>query len=232
MITLHLSKWLKDRGPPGEPLQRLNALVHDNKPVSIILYGIFWVFVLSVGAPLIAALVPFVTLFWLLEHALWNHKLIDPQNSALNDTEMCVVITGCDTGFGAHLVHGLADQGYFVFAGCLTREAIRNYEASNHHNNSTIFPILVDVTNQKHIDMAAEKVSRWIDSPKAKKKRVLHALINNAGMGRGGYIDWLDISDFEACMDGKKIVVMRLPYGEDSTLLSIHAYTPSFVSYL
>jgi NAD(P)-dependent dehydrogenase (short-subunit alcohol dehydrogenase family) len=33
----------------------------------------------------------------------------------------------------------------------------------------------------------------------ATKRRYLHAIVNNAGMGRIGYIDWLKLSDFEDC---------------------------------
>jgi hypothetical protein len=195
MFTLHLSKRLPSSRPNAN-LQKLNALIHDNKPLSILLYGIFWISILSFGAPLVAAILPFVTLFWLIEHAVWNHKLIEPKS--IKDKEFAVIITGCDTGFAAELVHRLVEQGFVVFAACLKRDSLKSYE-----QEGQIIPLLLDVTDEKQVDYAAQKVNRWLDSSKATKKRILHALVNNAGMGKGGYIDWLELSDFQVCMDGK-----------------------------
>jgi len=43
----------------------------------------------------------------------------------------------------------------------------------------------------------------WIKDPSAKTHRYLHAVVNNAGIGAPGLIDWSSMSAYEKVMDGK-----------------------------
>ena len=52
----------------------------------------------------------------------------------------------------------------------------------------------MDYDPKKRID--AEKSNR-------KARRYLHAIVNNAGVGKLGYVDWVSLSDYQFCMGGK-----------------------------
>ena len=89
------------------------------------------------------------------------------------------------------------------------------------NNNLIIKPLWMDVTKQDHIDNAFRTINEWLlfqdtaptagnlqqqapssqQLPHRRRRRYLHALINNAGVGRTGYIDWNDISAYELCMN-------------------------------
>jgi NAD(P)-dependent dehydrogenase (short-subunit alcohol dehydrogenase family) len=110
---------------------------------------------------------------------------------------MAVVVTGCDTGFGTEIAFWAAQAGFHVFAGCLLKESFGQFE-----NCPAIKPIQMNVCNDNDVQEVVKQVVTWLDGGGEKKKqRVLHALINNAGIGDGGLIDWLDISVFQRNMD-------------------------------
>ena len=58
----------------------------------------------------------------------------------------------------------------------------------------------MDVTNEKEVNSAFDKIANWL---KEEDRRVLHGLVNNAGTGVPGYIDWNDLSAFRHVMEGK-----------------------------
>jgi NAD(P)-dependent dehydrogenase (short-subunit alcohol dehydrogenase family) len=89
-----------------------------------------------------------------------------------------------------------------------------------------IRPILLDVTNDEHVQATASYVEEWLlqfssiplqtqsishsnnhtlPPPEAgvvvTTKRSLHAIVNNAGVGKMGYIDWLTMNDYTLAMD-------------------------------
>jgi NAD(P)-dependent dehydrogenase (short-subunit alcohol dehydrogenase family) len=68
---------------------------------------------------------------------------------------------------------------------------------------SSIHPVVVDVTNNEQVQSCSQVVKKWLDDDSNSEKRYLHALVNNAGVGVVGYVDWLDLSDFECCMNGE-----------------------------
>ncbi|CAF1416057.1 unnamed protein product [Adineta steineri] len=101
-----------------------------------------------------------------------------------------VLISGCDTGFGYQLAIELDKQGFNILAGVYSRDNILSL-----HNklsfNATVFHL--DITNQNSIDTAFDIVT--------KKTKVLHALINNAGINDGYFIDWTSIDTMRKVMN-------------------------------
>jgi len=155
-------------------------------------------------------------------------RTIDPQELLHRDNgvELAVLITGCDSGLGFMLALRLAKQGFVVFAGCYQNpkdsKPFANEEASS--SLSRIRPLWLDVTNQEHVDRAYREVEDWrlafrditgengpgggdgagqgcpattVGNP----QRHFYALLNNAGVGRGGYVDWCQLSDYEQCLE-------------------------------
>ena len=66
-----------------------------------------------------------------------------------------------------------------------------------------MFPLRVDVTKDVDTMNAATFVSKWIKDPAATSPRYLHAVVNNAGIGGPGLIDWSSISTYQKVMDGE-----------------------------
>lgn len=190
---------------PGPALQGINAALH-REPVSSLFHAFYWCLVLIVGTPVAIAVLLVRALArvigWL---AFGSSKgACDPKRPD-QKSEMAVVITGCDGGFGRELALSAVDAGYVVFAGCLEKQ------------NSWpgllpdgLIPIQMDVTKDDQVAVAVTTVKAWLNHEEAKandepkKKRVLHALINNAGVGTGGLVDWADLSSFQFCIDGTK----------------------------
>lgn len=183
--------------PPGPAVQKLNSVLHRD-PFSSITYAVFWSLVLLVGAPLAIVVLQLQLIVRLL---LWvtgqtGKSHYSPRTHS--KLEMAVVVTGCDTGFGTEIAFWAAQAGFHVFAGCLLKESFGQFE-----NCTAIKPIQMNVCNDNDVQEVVKQVVTWLDGGGEKKKqRVLHALINNAGIGDGGLIDWLDISVFQRNMDG------------------------------
>jgi hypothetical protein len=105
--------------------------------------------------------------------------------------ENIILITGCDTGFGAMASIELAKSGYNVVSACLTEEGKKSLEGK------VALSILCDVTNEKDVlclALATEDLA-------AKNKLRLWAVINNAGIAPLGNMDWLSMSDIKRVMD-------------------------------
>jgi len=191
---------------PGPMIQRLNTLLHQ-EPIDVIFYALFWTIVLLAGTPLAIFVLQLSAAVKLVQHYYNNdkQKLPDPRQ-LLPDQELAVVITGCDSGFGKELALCMANAGYVVFAGCLDdQKSIQ--ELGNVFPN--LIPLKMDVTKEEDVQKMVQTVSEWLttkhDSTNGnskRKKRVLHALINNAGVEQVGLVDWMPLSDFQKCMDG------------------------------
>jgi len=99
-----------------------------------------------------------------------------------------VLITGCDSGLGQKLALKLADSGYVVFAGCLTPTG-----GAQLKGKVGILPFFLDVTEESSIAKTVEFVNAWVE---AFPENHLHALVNNAGIGESGLVDWSSMSVF------------------------------------
>jgi NAD(P)-dependent dehydrogenase (short-subunit alcohol dehydrogenase family) len=113
---------------------------------------------------------------------------------------MAVVITGCDGGFGKELAIWACEAGYTVFAGCLDAQKCK--DLADLPGSERLMVVQMDVTSDEQVKKVVKTVEEWLqhrptnDASQLESecqrgiKRVLHALVNNAGVGRGGYIDW------------------------------------------
>eukprot|EP00591_Stephanopyxis_turris_P003758 CAMPEP_0195526588 /NCGR_PEP_ID=MMETSP0794_2-20130614/27744_1 /TAXON_ID=515487 /ORGANISM="Stephanopyxis turris, Strain CCMP 815" /LENGTH=303 /DNA_ID=CAMNT_0040657315 /DNA_START=285 /DNA_END=1193 /DNA_ORIENTATION=+ len=119
--------------------------------------------------------------------------------------ELAVCITGCDSGFGRDLSFALSERGFTVFAGCLTEDGLLQYQ-----DVPSIFPLKMDVTKENDTTKSFDVISKWLSDPSAKLQRFLHALINNAGLGTAGLIDWIEISDFQRDMEVNYFGMVRV----------------------
>ncbi len=103
-----------------------------------------------------------------------------------NSTRGTVVITGASTGIGEACARRLDKMGFRVFAG-VRKEA--DAERLKSEASDRMSPIMVDVTDQRQIDEAARTVGQAVGNAG------LHGLVNNAGVGIHGPLEFLPIED-------------------------------------
>lgn len=218
MWTGHLSRFLSPH-PPGPAMQAVNAWLH-REPWSSIADSLYWGVVLLFGAPMVGILV-LLRLVWVATATAGRlvrgrRQGTSPASAeSVTDPQPAVVLTGCDTGFGRDLAARLASDGFVVFAGCLTEDGLSHFRKDIGGGSGSIRPLLLDVTDDGHVKAAAAHVEAWIrpspapsdpssnveGRPHQVVQRYLHAVVNNAGVGKIGYADWADLSDYTKCMD-------------------------------
>lgn len=205
----------KEVKPPGPALQYLNKLVHK-EPISFLVYGVFWSLMLIIGFPIAGfALVMYTFIIEVIYKPFIRGKaeIVDPtKEQEDNNKELCVYITGCDSGFGKDLAFDFAELGFHVFAACLTEAGVNQFS-----DTAKIKAIQVDVTQQKDVDNAVKIVTDWLNEESCdgsannnnKQQRVLHSIINNAGIGHIGIVDWTDVNIYRKVMDVNCMGVIR-----------------------
>jgi len=112
-------------------------------------------------------------------------------SSSSSSSGKVLLITGCDSGLGHALAVQAAAAGFSVFAGCLTPAGCASVKTAC--DGGSITPLLLDVTNEASIATAVATLSS--------RTRGLHALVNNAGLGYGGAVDWMHMAEYRAVMD-------------------------------
>lgn len=190
------------RSPPNSTaVQYINHLLHQ-EPMSDVFRGLFWWFVLAVVSPIIGAGLLFYTLCRCVTYTFFYFGFLRSDDTSVltaakeRNHDLAVYITGCDSGFGKDLATQLAADGYFVFAGCLTADGIHSYDGIER-----VTPLQADVTKEDQVLQAASVVTDWLQDSSAEKPRFLHAVINNAGCGAGGFVDWVDLHLFQRDME-------------------------------
>ena len=120
-------------------------------------------------------------------YRLYQHFYPTPD---INPRDKYVLISCCDIGFGNGLAIELDKQGFLVLAGVYSSANVDKLK-SILSSNATVFQL--DISSQDDIDRAFELVSS--------KTKVLHALVNNAGIGASGMIDWITVDSMRQVMD-------------------------------
>ncbi|KAF9951872.1 hypothetical protein BGZ72_006695 [Mortierella alpina] len=134
--------------------------------------------------------------------------LADPAN-------LVVVITGCDTGFGAGIAEDLYQRGGFtIYATCLTEQAVEKYNA---RQSSRMSAVQVDVTNPKDVDRLRAQVE-------AECPQGVFCVFNNAGVFAGGFFDLTSEDHFQKVMDVNFMGIIRIT---KSLLPSLRTYAKS-----
>lgn len=120
--------------------------------------------------------------------------------------QLVVAISGCDSGFGRALAVRLAeDDGFIVLAGCLTTanvEELAKLKLPNLHAAP------LDVTKDASVTAFVETLTALVAA--GAPKRQLYALVNNAGVGTGGCVDWLTMDDYQFDMNVNYFGLIRL----------------------
>ena len=93
-----------------------------------------------------------------------------------------ILITGASTGIGRHLAESLAADGYHVYAGARKEKDLAELDAIEN-----ITAVQLDVTKQDQVDAAVAMISETGTG--------LYALVNNAGVGGGGFVVDTPIED-------------------------------------
>ena len=122
-----------------------------------------------------------------VSYRLYQHFFPTPN---INPDGKYVLISGCDTGFGNGLASKLDGLGFHVLAGVYDSKNVEKLKQTL-SPRATVFQL--DVTRQDDIDSAYSLIST--------KTSTLHALVNNAGIGAGGYIDWISVDFMRRMMD-------------------------------
>jgi len=120
-------------------------------------------------------------------YRLYQH-LFPPPN--INPNAKYVLISGCDSGFGHALAIELDKKGFYVLAGVYNPD---NEEPLTSHLSTRATVFCLDITQENEIDAAYDMV--------AEKTNTLHALVNNAGIVKGGLIDWTTVESMRKTMD-------------------------------
>ena len=98
------------------------------------------------------------------------------------DDQKSILITGASTGIGRHLAEALAADGYHVYAGARKDKDLAELDAIEN-----ITAVQLDVTKQDQVDAAVAMIR--------KKGTGLYGLVNNAGVGGGGFVVDTPIED-------------------------------------
>ena len=113
---------------------------------------------------------------------------------SLTNKSNTVLVTGTSSGIGRGLCQALIEKGYKVFG------TVRNRKDATELNKEfgkNLDALLVDVTDEKQVVKAKEKVQNYLNG------KPLTALINNAGIATLGPVEFLPTSDFKKQIDTK-----------------------------
>uniref|UniRef100_A0A0K0E3Q9 Retinol dehydrogenase n=1 Tax=Strongyloides stercoralis TaxID=6248 RepID=A0A0K0E3Q9_STRER len=148
-------------------------------------------------------LIFFSTIFGIIFIYLITQKIFE--NFTINQfTTKCIIITGCDSGFGNKLALKCNEKGFIVFACCLTKEGYDKI----HKIDKRILPYLLDITNQSNIEEFSNYVLDTISKSKSWK---LYALVNNASVfGAYGPDDWTNIEFYKNTIDVNLFGTIRM----------------------
>lgn len=158
-------------------------------------------------------------------------------HNKLPSTNRAILITGCDSGFGYLLAQRLDKIGYHVFAACLypSGEGAKDLKSKTSPNLQIIG---LDVTDDQSVTKALEYVKQNL-----KTNEALWAVVNNAGVGSAGEIEWTPMEEITNMFNVNTIGIIRvtkafLPLLRESkgrvvnhTSLCGHLTSPGYVPY-
>jgi len=120
-----------------------------------------------------------------------------------NLDQRAVLITGCDTGFGRAAAVRLYERGLTVFAACLTEKAVHELK-SECADGERMEAFVMNVTDDESVEKGFGYVNSKIGP------RGLWAVINNAGVLRGGALELCSLADWKLCLDVNVMGIARV----------------------
>src|SRR4051812_46084841 len=108
------------------------------------------------------------------------------------NTSGAVLVTGASTGIGRATALLLDAQGYRVFAG-VRKEADARELAKD--GSDRLAPVTVDVTDSGHIEAARGQIAEAVG------EEGLVGLVNNAGVGGGGPIEFMPLDELRSTLE-------------------------------
>lgn len=129
----------------------------------------------------------------ILPAAYMLYQYMNPEKKKkLSSTNKAVFITGCDSGFGLLTAKYLAAEGFKIFAACLNDKSDGAKELGLIKN---VHIIKCDVTKDEDIQNAKKYVDENLENSD------LWAIVNNAGVGFPGGVEWTPIETYKITMD-------------------------------
>lgn len=173
----------------------------------------------------IALLVGIATAFW---------RFVSPLIRVGQIGERWVLITGCDTGFGRSAALRLQARGFNVIAACLTNDGLASLQADAAKNGpGKLVGVPLDVSKDASVAAAATAIGKTLGN-----KAQLHALINNAGVLRGGLVDTMPIGEWSLQLEVNVLGIARvtkamIPYlfaGDNSRVINVASVAGIFAT--
>eukprot|EP00475_Leptophrys_vorax_P026248 TRINITY_DN3693_c0_g1_i1.p1 TRINITY_DN3693_c0_g1~~TRINITY_DN3693_c0_g1_i1.p1 ORF type:complete len:351 (+),score=102.28 TRINITY_DN3693_c0_g1_i1:96-1148(+) len=115
-----------------------------------------------------------------------------------------VLITGCDSGFGFAAAEKLDKLGFSVFANCLTDDGAKNLAI---RCSSRLVTLVFDVTKTLELESAYTQVEKEL---KNRNISGLHALVNNAGVAGGLFVEATSIEEYKRVLDVNFFAVVEV----------------------
>jgi 11-cis-retinol dehydrogenase len=170
-----------------EKQSRMNAYIKTEKCDKLNIKTTNVHTIIHIHSSMMMFLVITFAIIYYISYRLYKHFVPSPN---IDPNGKYVLISGCDTGFGHGLAVELDKQGFNVLAGVLLDDNVTSLK-NELSPKATVFRL--DITKQEDIDAAFDLVNE--------KTKVLHALVNNAGINAGGYIDWTSLEIIRKVMD-------------------------------
>ena len=103
-----------------------------------------------------------------------------------------VVVTGASTGIGRATALLLDARGYHVFAGVRKEADARELSKDG---SDRLTPVMLDVTDAEQIESARERVGEAVAD------QGLAGLVNNAGVGGGGPVEFMELDELRGTLE-------------------------------
>jgi NAD(P)-dependent dehydrogenase (short-subunit alcohol dehydrogenase family) len=114
-----------------------------------------------------------------------------------------ILITGCDSGFGYFAAKRLDQLGCIVYANCLTKNGA---EQLKEQCSKRLVTLVFDVTQDAQVLQAAETLIKEFEG----EGKELWALVNNAGIGLGSFVEGTSIEDTRKIFEVNVFGVIRV----------------------
>lgn len=112
-----------------------------------------------------------------------------------------VLITGASSGIGRSTALYLDQLGFIVFAGIRKAQDAQSLKASA---SKSLRPLTLDVTDEKSIQAAVSEVSQALNG------QGLAGLVNNAGIGLSGPLEFFPVQEFRRQIEINTIAPMQI----------------------